>query len=191
MSIPMYGQNKDGDALNAAAEIYGAGFKEISTITAGDSSHTLSVADAGIVLISAALASGAVIKLPTANSASVGLKYQLLYTGTMAAASKIQLPNAGSAVFDGVVVQERAGSSGAGVAEHATAVAILAIVPGADKKSMELDENNETFGGGIGTDLEFVYASKTKVIVTGRVLVNLATTALDGLSATMFLSTGY
>jgi len=187
----MYGQNKDGDALNAAAEIYGAGFKEISTITAGDSSHTLSVADAGIVLISAALASGAVIKLPTANADRVGLKYRLLYTGAMAAASKIQLPDAGSAVFSGVVVQERAGSSGAGVAEHATNVAILAIVPGASKKSMELDENNETFGGAIGSDLEFVYASKTKIIVTGRVLVNLATTALDGLTATMFTSTGY
>ena len=191
MSIPMYGQNKDGDALSAAAEIYGAGFKEISTITAGDSSHTLSVADAGIVLISAALASGAVIKLPTANSASVGLKYQLLYTGTMAAASKIQLPNAGSAVFDGVVVQERAGSSGAGVAEAATVVAILAIVPGSSKKSMELDENDETFGGGIGTSLEFVYASKTKVIVTGRVLVNVASTALDAVTSTMFTATGY
>jgi hypothetical protein len=187
----MYGQNKDGDALSAVAEIYGAGFKEISTITAGDSSHTLSVADAGIVLISAALASGAVIKLPTANSASVGLKYQLLYTGTMAAASKIQLPNAGSAVFDGVVVQERAGSSGAGVAEAATVVAILAIVPGASKKSMELDENNETFGGGIGTSLEFVYASKTKVIVTGRMLVNVASTALDAVTSTMFTATGY
>ena len=191
MSIPMYGQNKDGDALSAVAEIYGAGFKEISTITAGDSSHTLSVADAGIVLISAALASGAVIKLPTANSASVGLKYQLLYTGTMAAASKIQLPNAGSAVFDGVVVQERAGSSGAGVAEAATVVAILAIVPGSSKKSMELDENNETFGGGIGTSLEFVYASKTKVIVTGRVLVNVASTALDAVTSTLFTATGY
>jgi len=191
MSIPMYGQNKDGDALSAVAEIYGAGFKEISTITAGDSSHTLSVADAGIVLISAALASGAVIKLPTANSASVGLKYQLLYTGTMAAASKIQLPNAGSAVFDGVVVQERAGSSGAGVAEAATVVAILAIVPGASKKSMELDENDETFGGGIGTSLEFVYASKTKVIVTGRMLVNVASTALDAVTSTMFTATGY
>ena len=191
MSIPMYGQNKDGDALSAAAEIYGAGFKEISTITAGDSSHTLSVADAGIVLISAALASGAVIKLPTANSASVGLKYQLLYTGTMAAASKIQLPNAGSAVFDGVVVQERGGSSGAGVAEAATVVAILAIVPGSSKKSMELDENDETFGGGIGTSLEFVYASKTKVIVTGRMLVNVASTALDAVTSTLFTATGY
>ena len=191
MRIPMYGQNKDGEALSAVAEIYGAGFKEISTITAGDSSHTLSVADAGIVLISAALASGAVIKLPTANSASVGLKYQLLYTGTMAAASKIQLPNAGSAVFDGVVVQERAGSSGAGVAEAATVVAILAIVPGSSKKSMELDENDETFGGGIGTSLEFVYASKTKVIVTGRVLVNVASTALDAVTSTLFTATGY
>ena len=56
---------------------------------------------------------------------------------------------------------------------------------------MELDENDETFGGAIGSDLEFVYASKTKVIVSGRVLVNVATTALDGLTATMFTGTGY
>ena len=192
MGIPLYGQNKDGNALNASTEIHSGGFKEISIITAGDASHTLGTADAGIIVVSAALASGAVIKLPTASAARVGLKYRILFTGTMAAAAKIQLPDAGSAVFVGVVTQERCGNA-AGVAEHATNVRMTTVVTtqALAEKSMELDENNETFGGAIGTDLEFVYASTNTVIVSGKVYANIATTALDGLQATMFTGTGY
>ena len=61
MTMPLYGQNKDGNALNAAAENNAGGYREISIITAGDASHTLTTADAGVINISAALASGAVI----------------------------------------------------------------------------------------------------------------------------------
>tara|TARA_R110000824_G_scaffold399887_2_gene606243 strand:+ start:6317 stop:6895 length:579 start_codon:yes stop_codon:yes gene_type:complete len=192
MSIPLYGQNKDGNALSASTEIHSGGFKEISIITAADASHTLGTADAGTIIVSAALASGAVIKLPTASAARIGLKYRIIFTGTMAAAAKIQLPDAGSAVFVGVVTQERCGNA-AGVAEHATAVRMTTVVTtqALAEKSMELDENNETFGGAIGTDLEFVYASTNSVIVSGKVYVNIATTALDGLQATMFTGTGY
>ena len=46
MTMPLYGQNKDGDALNAAAENNSGGYREISIITAGDASHTLTTADA-------------------------------------------------------------------------------------------------------------------------------------------------
>ena len=56
---------------------------------------------------------------------------------------------------------------------------------------MELDENDVTFGGAIGTDLEFIYASELVVFVSGNVLVNVASTAIDGLQATMFTGTGY
>jgi len=190
MAIPLYGQNQAGGALNNAAR--NVGFKEISVITAGDASHALSAKDAGTVFVTAALASGAVIKLPTATEATIGLKYRILFGGTMAAAAKIQLPNAGSAVFAGVITQERCGN-GSGVAEHATNVRMTTIVTKRSdgEKSMELDENDVTFGGAIGTDLTFEYVSEQVVMVSGKTLVNVATTALDGLQASTFTATGY
>ena len=191
MTMPLYGQNKDGNALNAAAENNAGGYREISIITAGDASHTLTTADAGIINISAALASGAVIKLPTATQARVGLRYKVLITGTMAAAAKIQLPNAGVAVFVGGITQNRSGTV-AGVADavavnRTTVVTTLAL----GEKSLNLDENDVTFGGAIGTELEFLYASTHEVIITGTILVNVASTALDAVQATMFTATGY
>ena len=187
---------KDGNFQNLQVEgrftgkglIPVAGVKTITVVTAADASHTLTPGDAGLVVISAALASGAVIKLPAADT-NVGLYYRLLYTGTMAVASKIQLPEGGTGNFSGVVTQNRCGN-GAGVAD-AAAVNRTTVVPGSSKQSIELDENDETFGGGIGTDLEFFYASPTEVIVTGTIHVNVVTTALDGLAATMFTTTGY
>lgn len=191
MTMPLYGQNKDGNALNAAAENNAGGYREISVITAGDASHTLTTADAGIINISAALASGAVIKLPTATQARVGLRYKVLITGTMAVAAKIQLPNAGVAVFVGGITQNRSGT-GAGVADavavnRTTVVTTLAL----GEKSLNLDENDVTFGGAIGTELEFLYASTHEVIITGTILVNVASTALDAVQNTMFTATGY
>lgn len=191
MTMPLYGQNKDGNALNAAAENNAGGYREISVITAGDASHTLTTADAGIINISAALASGAVIKLPTATQARVGLRYKVLITGTMAAAAKIQLPNAQVAVFVGCITQNRSGTV-AGVADavavnRTTVVTTLAL----GEKSLNLDENDVTFGGAIGTELEFLYASTHEVIITGTILVNVASTALDAVQATMFTDTGY
>jgi len=191
MSMPLYGQNKDGNALNAASENNSGGYREISITTAGDASHTLTTADAGIINISAALWSGAVIKLPAATVARVGLRYRILFTGTMAAAAQIDLPNAGTAVYVGVVTQNRSGN-GAGVADAAAVNRTTIVTTLAQgEKSIELDQNDATFGGAIGTDLEFHYASTHEVIVTGTILVNLATTALDGLQATMFTGTGY
>jgi len=165
--------------------------KTITVATAADASHTLAPSDAGLVVISAALGSGAVIKLPAADT-NVGLYYRLLYTGTMAAASKIQLPNGGTATFGGVITQERCGiGSGAGQADI-EGVNRTTVVPDAGaEKSIELDENDVTFGGGIGTDLEFFYVSPTEVIVTGTINVNATTTALDALAGTMFTATGY
>jgi len=191
MSMPLYGQNKDGNALNAASENNSGGYREISITTAGDASHTLTTADAGIINISAALGSGAVIKLPAATVARVGLRYRILFTGTMAAAAQIDLPNAGTAVYVGVVTQNRSGN-GAGVADAAAVNRTTVVTTLAQgEKSIELDQNDATFGGAIGTDLEFVYASTHEVIVSGTILVNVATTALDGLQATMFTGTGY
>jgi hypothetical protein len=59
------------------------------------------------------------------------------------------------------------------------------------EKSMELDQDDETFGGAIGTDLEFHYASEDVVIVSGTTHVNVATTALDGLQSSTFTATGW
>jgi len=191
MTMPLYGQNKDGNALNAAAENNAGGYREISIITAGDASHTLTTADAGIINISAALASGAVIKLPSATQARVGLRYKVIFTGTMAAACTIDLPDSGTAVYVGCVTQNRSGNA-AGVADAADVNRTTVVTTLAQgEKSIELDENDVTFGGAIGTELDFLYASKHEVIVTGTILVNVASTALDGLQATMFTGTGY
>ena len=56
---------------------------------------------------------------------------------------------------------------------------------------MELDENDVTFGGGVGTNLIFKYVANDVVFVSGVTCVNVASTALDGLQATTFTGTGY
>ena len=190
MAIPLYGQNKAGEALKSAAN--SAGYKEITVVTAGDASHTLSESDAGVIFINCALASGAVIQLPQAKESNIGLRYRILFGGTMAAACSIELPNAYSNVFAGVITQERCGN-GAGVAEPATNVRMTTIVTKQSdgEKALELDENDETFGGAIGTDLQFEYASADVVIVSGKSYVNVANTALDGLQSTSFTATGW
>jgi hypothetical protein len=166
------------------------GFREITVVTAADASHTLTEADSGVVLISAALASGAVIKLPDAGGANmVGWHTKLVFTGVGAAAYQVQLPNAGAATFAGVLTFER-GAAGAGVAD-AVAVNRVECVIGADEKSIDFDENDVTFGGSVGTVLDIFYASSTKVVVTGRATVNVASTAVDALTATSFTGTGY
>jgi len=190
MSMPLYGQNKVGNVVSSLVK--NNGYKEISVVTAGDASHTLSETDGGTIFITAALASAAVIKLPEATIDRIGLKYRVVMGGALAAAAKISLPDAKNSVFAGVITQERCGNA-AGVAEHATAVRMTTIVclASAAEKTMELDENNETFGGAIGTDLTFEYVDEDVVFVTGVSTVNLATTALDGLQATTFTGTGY
>ena len=190
MGIPMYGQNKAGQALSGVVK--NAGYREISVVTAGDATHTLTADDGGFIFITAALASGAVIKLPEATADNVGLQYRIVFAGTMAAAASIELPNAKNSVFAGVVTQERCGT-GAGVAEHATNVRMTTIVTKVSdgEKKMALDENDETFGGAIGSDLTFSYVAEDVVFVSGTSYVNVATTALDGVQATTFTGTGY
>ena len=177
------------DLADSVSNIATGGFREITVATADDDSHTLKAADAGVVLISAALGDGSVIKLPTVTEDLVGWKTRLIFTGTGAGAAKIQLPNAGDATFAGVVTVER--SAGASGVADAAAVNRVEVVVGSGEKSIELDENDETFGGAVGSVLDIHYASLTKVVVTGRLTVNVATTAVDALSATTFTATGY
>tara|TARA_R110002012_G_scaffold154312_1_gene314539 strand:+ start:68 stop:631 length:564 start_codon:yes stop_codon:yes gene_type:complete len=187
----MYGQIKDGNILGAALK--NSGYKEISVVTAGDSSHTLAAADGGIVFISAALASGAVIKLPEATPENVGLEYNVVFGGTMAAAASIELPNAKDSLFTGVVHVQRCGNA-AGVSDAAAQTVVettIVCTLAQAEKALELDEDDETFGGGIGTDLTFSYVAENVVFVTGDIMVNVADTAIDALQATSFTGTGY
>ena len=189
MSIPLYGSNKAGNALNG--HVKNAGYKEISTVTAGDSSHTLSADDGGVIFITAALASAAVIKLPEATEENIGLEYNILIAGVLAAAAKISLPNAKNSVFAGLITQERSGT-GAGVADAADVNRTTVVTKISDgEKTMELDENDVTFGGAVGTNLSFKYVAKDVVFVSGTTCVNVASTALDALQSTTFTGTGY
>ena len=191
MGIPMYGQNKAGQALSGVVK--NAGYKEISTVTAGDSSHTLTADDGGFIWITAALASAAVIKLPEATPENIGLQYRIVFGGTMAAACSIDLPNAKNSVYAGVVHVQRCGNA-AGVADAAaqTVVETTVVTKVSDgEKALELDENDVTFGGGIGTDLTFSYVAEDVVFVTGDIMVNVQDTAIDAVQSTSFTGTGY
>ena len=191
MANPMYGQEKAGNVLNNLVK--NDGYREITVVTAADDSHTLSANDGGLIFISAALASGAVIKLPEATSENVGLEYNIIYGGTMAAASSIELPNAKDSVFAGVVHARRCGNA-AGVTDSGSQVVNVTTIVTAvsdGEKALELDENDVSFGGGIGTDLTFKYVAENVVFVTGSINVNVADTAVDPVQSTSFTSTGY
>ena len=192
MAVKTLAQLKSGRDFGDVLDTYyrKPSYREITVVTAGDASHTLTDADHGVVNISAALASGAVIKLPAADGANmVGWGVKIIFTGKMAAAASIELPNGGTGNFVGAITVER-GDTGAGVAD-AAAVNRVTVVPGASKQAIELDENDVTFGGGIGSYLDFFYASTTEVVVTGTLYVNVASTAIDALTATTFTATGY
>ena len=191
MAIPLYGQNKAGSILNNL--VNNDGYREITVITAADDSHTLAASDGGLIFITAALANAAVIKLPEATSENVGLKYNVVFGGTMAAAASIELPNAKDSVFAGVVHVQRCGNA-AGVADAAaqTVVETTVVTNVSDgEKALELDENDVTFGGGIGTDLTFSYVAENVVFVTGDIMVNVQDTAIDAVQSTSFTGTGY
>ena len=191
MAIPLYGQNKDGDALGALSK--NVGYKEITTITAGHASHTLSEEEGCIIFINCAMANNSVIQLPLATVHNIGLEYRIIFAGTMAAAMTIDLKNAGSAVYAGVVHVQRCGNA-AGVSDAAAQTVVettIVTTVAQGEKSLELDENDVTFGGGIGTDLLFNYVSPDVVFISGNIMVNVADTAIDALQATSFTGTGY
>ena len=185
MGIPLYGQNKDGGALGALVK--NTGYKEITTVTAADASHTLTEEQGGIVFITAALASGAVIKLPDATIDNIGLEFRIVFGGTMAAEAKIQLPDAYSAVFAGCVRVRRI------TLADAVAVNSISVVTNVSdgEQSLELDENDETFGGAIGTELLFTYVSPDVVFISGEITMNKVSTAVDAAQGTSFTATGY
>ena len=196
MAVKTLTQLKAGRNFHDVLDSYrvGGGYREITVVTADDASHTLTEADAGVVNISAALASGAVIKLPAADGANmVGWGVKIIFTGKMAAAASIELPNGGTGNFVGCIEVQRGGDGSpfAGNAPAATAVERVPVIPGSSKQAIELDENDETFGGAIGSVLDFFYASTTEVVVTGTLNVNKDSTAIDALTATTFTATGY
>ena len=196
MAVKTLAQLKSGRDFGDVLDTYyrKPSYRDITVVTAGDASHTLTDADHGVINISAALASGAVIKLPAADGANmIGWHCKILFTGKMAAAASIELPNGGTGNFVGLIEVQRGGdgSSFAGNAPAATAVERVPVIPGANAQAIELDENDETFGGGIGSFLDIFYASTTEVVVTGTLNVNKDSTAIDALTATTFTSTGY
>ena len=111
----------------------------------------------------------------------------------MAAAASIDLPNAKNSVYAGVVHVQRCGNA-AGVSDAAAQTVVETTVVctiAQAEKPLELDENDVSFGGGVGTDLTFKYVAENVVFVTGTLMTNLADTALDALQSTSFTGTGY
>ena len=111
----------------------------------------------------------------------------------MAAASSIELPNAKDSVFAGVVHARRCGNA-AGVTDSGSQVVNVTTIVTAvsdGEKALDLDENDVSFGGGIGTDLTFKYVAENVVFVTGSININVADTAVDPVQSTSFTATGY
>ena len=189
MGNPLYGQNKADNLIDSG--INNTGWREITVTTAADDSHTLTESDGGIILISAALAAGAVIKLPSVTAKNIGLEFNIIYSGTMATLSYIQLKDTDTAVFSGVVEVQRSGHV-AGV-DDAVAVNRVSMVTteAQGEKSLKLDENDSAFGGGIGTDLRFRYVSPSVVFVSGHINYSVATADVDAIQSTSFTATGY
>ena len=111
----------------------------------------------------------------------------------MAAAASIALPDAKNSVYAGVVHVQRCGNA-AGVSDAAAQTVVettIVCLASQGEKALELDENDVTFGGGIGTDLTFSYVAKDIVFVTGDIMVNVADTAIDAVQSSSFTGTGY
>lgn len=134
----------------------------ISVATAGDASHTLEPVQSGAVFITANLAAGAVIKLPAADSTSVGSYFRIIMVGTPAAAAQISLPNSGTAVFSGITTNIGAKAQGTRT-QHASAV-----IADGDKKTLLIDEDAISKGGAPGSMYEFYYKSTTEVYVVAK-----------------------
>ena len=133
----------------------------ISVATAGDASHTLEPVQSGAVFITANLADGAVIKLPAADSTSVGSYFRIIMVGTPAAAAQISLPNSGTAVFSGITT-----NIGATAQDTKTQHASL-VIPGG-RKTLLIDEDAISKGGAPGSMYEFYYKSTTEVYVVAK-----------------------
>ena len=85
----------------------------------------------------------------------------------MAAACAIGLPNSSPAVLVGSVNLAKV------TANYTTAEANnVTINTGASTQLLDLDQNDEDYGGAPGSVFEFFYASTTKVILIGHSLVN-------------------
>lgn len=163
--------------------VFGAGFNDISVVTAADASHTLSDADAGIVVISGNLATGSEIKLPTPTTSNLGTYFKIIIQGTLAGTCKIGLADAGTAVLVGTATVTKT------TANYTTAEANqINVVTGADTQALDLDQDTATKGGAPGSVIEFYYATTAKVVVTANIFANSvnATTGAD-----LFTDTGF
>ena len=144
------------------------GVKNITVVTAADASHPLTENDAGLVLITANLANGAVIRLPSPIASNIGLHYKVVMLGTMAAACSIGLADASTAFLHGCInVVKTTANYVTGAPCHKSIIA-----NGSSHQLLDLDQDLDTKGGAPGSILEFYYVSLTKVAVTGTLLVN-------------------
>jgi hypothetical protein len=157
-----------GNAMTGASGPFFGSTKEISVVTAADASHTLATTDAGLVLVTAALAASSIIKLPSPSTANIGLYYKVVIVGQLAAAASIGLADASTGFLHGAIKVQKV------TANYITGEAnsVVIVANGSSHQLLDLDENLPAKGGAPGSVLEFYYTSATKVVVTGTLLVN-------------------
>ena len=186
--------NIKGDVLGVPST---GKIKVISETAAGHESHTLSVKDAGTVLVEAKLDVTSIIKLPEATDENVGLFYRIIFTGGVSGTgvgiskSQVALPNAGSANFIGILSVKTKALSFQSIRTSGTtpnASFMYDILPISSGKSIFLFENATTTGGDPGSIIEVFYKSKTQVIIDAKLITG-SGAGITGISATS--STGY
>jgi hypothetical protein len=157
----------------------------ISVVTADDDSHTLGLADCGEVWITAALANGAVIKLPAANATgAVGAYYKIIMMGTPADDAAIALPNGGTGEFVGTL-RLRGGLTSIN-SQVETVIVTKAASDNIQKMIIDPDDASE---GGAPGSIFYIYYLSTTVV---QVFVDaLATEQAAPVGNTFFNSTGY
>jgi hypothetical protein len=157
-----------GNAMTGASGPFFGPTKDISVVTAADASHTLATTDAGLVIVTGDLAAGSVIRLPSPSAANIGLYYKVLILGTLAGAASIGLADASTGFLHGAITVEKV------TADYVTAEVnnVVIVANGSSHQLLDLDQDNVVNGGAPGSLLEFYYASATKVVVTGTLLVN-------------------
>ena len=129
---------------------------------------TLTENDAGLVIITADLADGCEIRLPTPTVSNIGLYYKVIMLGEMTSTASIGLAKDSSAYLLGPINVVKT------TADYTNAEAnnVVQLANGTTHQLLDLDGDLPAKGGAPGSILEFYYVSLTKVVVTGTVLAN-------------------
>tara|TARA_R110002050_G_scaffold269051_2_gene411252 strand:+ start:471 stop:1025 length:555 start_codon:yes stop_codon:yes gene_type:complete len=166
MGIPLYGQNKAGDALNEAQKSFdnrvhlmatAANNMDLSGETEGDK----------IVIISAAQADGTYLRLPEATTSNGGMHIRVVFG--IAVADDFAVGCVTSNLIGGATAVGDTNEAVGGAADHASCIGDV----GDTFKSVRFNLDTVAAAGGTGgTVLDFYYTGQANLIVYSGSLIS-------------------